>query len=123
MHPAELWDLCQLDAHDARINAACLYLQVHFRDAEGTQAAEDLPIASSSASVESQTAGDPASKEKGAHGCTHYRRRCRLVAPCCGETFWCRHCHNEVKSQDEMVCIAMIMTASKQDADSLLLAC
>ena len=24
------------------------------------------------------------------HGCTHYRRRCRLVAPCCGEYFWCR---------------------------------
>jgi RING finger and CHY zinc finger domain-containing protein 1 len=27
----------------------------------------------------------------------HYRRKCLLVAPCCGEVFWCRHCHNEVK--------------------------
>ena len=28
-------------------------------------------------------------------GCEHYRRGCRLVAPCCGgEAFWCRHCHN-----------------------------
>lgn len=30
-------------------------------------------------------------------GCTHYRRRCRIVASCCGEAFWCRHCHNEQK--------------------------
>ena len=29
------------------------------------------------------------SREKGMHGCAHYRRRCRLVAPCCGEAFWC----------------------------------
>mmetsp|Transcript_21897 Transcript_21897/g.48389 ORF Transcript_21897/g.48389 Transcript_21897/m.48389 type:complete len:271 (+) Transcript_21897:53-865(+) len=31
-------------------------------------------------------------------GCRHYARRCRIVAPCCGEAFWCRHCHNEAKS-------------------------
>ena len=30
-------------------------------------------------------------------GCEHYRRRCKLVAPCCGEVFWCRFCHDEVK--------------------------
>ena len=28
------------------------------------------------------------SREKGMHGCMHYRRRCKLVAPCCGEAFW-----------------------------------
>ena len=33
----------------------------------------------------------------------HYRRRCRMVAPCCGEVFWCRHCHNELKTADEWV--------------------
>ena len=33
----------------------------------------------------------------------HYRRRCRMVAPCCGEVFWCRHCHNEVKTANEWV--------------------
>eukprot|EP00878_Enallax_costatus_P019254 GHUV01020309.1.p1 GENE.GHUV01020309.1~~GHUV01020309.1.p1 ORF type:complete len:137 (+),score=29.09 GHUV01020309.1:227-637(+) len=35
------------------------------------------------------------------YGCEHYRRRCKLVAPCCGEVFWCRHCHNQVKDDSE----------------------
>jgi RING finger/CHY zinc finger protein 1 len=36
-------------------------------------------------------------------GCEHYRRRCKLVAPCCGDVFWCRHCHNAVKNDGEEV--------------------
>ncbi|XVF47947.1 hypothetical protein PTKIN_Ptkin03bG0150400 [Pterospermum kingtungense] len=32
------------------------------------------------------------------YGCSHYRRRCRIRAPCCGEIFACRHCHNEAKN-------------------------
>ncbi|XP_031487607.1 probable E3 ubiquitin-protein ligase RZFP34 [Nymphaea colorata] len=32
------------------------------------------------------------------YGCHHYRRRCRIRAPCCNEIFDCRHCHNEVKN-------------------------
>ena len=32
------------------------------------------------------------------YGCSHYRRRCRIRAPCCGEIFDCRHCHNEAKN-------------------------
>ncbi|KAL3680301.1 hypothetical protein R1sor_023257 [Riccia sorocarpa] len=35
------------------------------------------------------------------YGCTHYRRRCRIRAPCCGEVFDCRHCHNEAKNTNE----------------------
>ena len=36
------------------------------------------------------------SKSINFHGrCQHYRRRCRIRAPCCGEVFDCRHCHNE----------------------------
>nr|XP_016437168.1 PREDICTED: uncharacterized protein LOC107763215 [Nicotiana tabacum] len=31
------------------------------------------------------------------YGCSHYRRRCRIRAPCCNEIFDCRHCHNEAK--------------------------
>lgn len=27
--------------------------------------------------------------------CKHYRRRCRIRAPCCNEVYSCRHCHNE----------------------------
>lgn len=40
---------------------------------------------------------------EGAYGCSHYRRRCKLVAPCCPEVFWCRHCHNQVMHDDEKV--------------------
>eukprot|EP00249_Psilotum_nudum_P010987 c22894_g1_i1 orf=915-1868(+) len=32
------------------------------------------------------------------HGCVHYRRRCRIKAPCCDSVFDCRHCHNEAKN-------------------------
>lgn len=45
----------------------------------------------------------PADRGVMEHGCSHYRRRCKLVAPCCGEVFWCRHCHNQVKNEDEPV--------------------
>ena len=31
-------------------------------------------------------------------GCTHYRRRCKLRSPCCGELFSCRFCHDADKS-------------------------
>jgi len=33
-------------------------------------------------------------------GCRHYRRRCRIVAPCCGEVTSCRHCHAEYETHD-----------------------
>ncbi|CAL5347055.1 unnamed protein product [Camellia sinensis] len=32
------------------------------------------------------------------YGCKHYRRRCKIRAPCCNEVFDCRHCHNESTS-------------------------
>ena len=55
----------------------------------------DEPMVDSSAAVRQKGAGR--------YGCIHYRRRCKLVAPCCGEVFSCRHCHNDVKSTNEMV--------------------
>ncbi|CAG7910647.1 unnamed protein product [Brassica rapa] len=33
----------------------------------------------------------------GYYGCSHYRRRCKIRAPCCDEVFDCRHCHDEAK--------------------------
>lgn len=27
--------------------------------------------------------------------CVHYKRRCKIRAPCCNQIFYCRHCHNE----------------------------
>ncbi|OVA17965.1 zinc finger protein [Macleaya cordata] len=38
----------------------------------------------------------------GDFGCTHYRRRCKIRAPCCNEIFDCRHCHNEAKNAMEV---------------------
>lgn len=38
----------------------------------------------------------------GNFGCSHYRRRCKIRAPCCGEIFDCRHCHNESKNSIEV---------------------
>ncbi len=40
---------------------------------------------------------------RGEYGCRHYRRRVRFITPCCNEEWWCRHCHNEVKYQQENV--------------------
>jgi RING finger/CHY zinc finger protein 1 len=35
------------------------------------------------------------------HGCAHYRSRAQLLAPCCGEWFACRLCHDEARSDGE----------------------
>ena len=79
-------------------------LQARFRSMEGVEAVETVAVASSPGPSDPEAAVNLANREKGEHGCTHYRRRCRLVTPCCGEVFWCRHCHNEAKSQNETVC-------------------
>lgn len=36
-------------------------------------------------------------------GCEHYSRSCRLLAPCCGQWYSCRHCHNAVHDTEEQV--------------------
>jgi RING finger/CHY zinc finger protein 1 len=54
------------------------------------------------ANAESWAVVDPVRDQGlGRLGCAHYKRRCRLVAPCCGEVFWCRHCHNAAKDDGE----------------------
>eukprot|EP00949_MAST-11_sp_MAST-11-sp1_P003913 g3913.t1 len=47
-------------------------------------------------------------QQKGVHkggtlpkACAHYPRQCSLVAPCCGEVFPCRFCHDEEKGKWE----------------------
>ncbi|KAJ0944871.1 putative protein kinase RLK-Pelle-CrRLK1L-1 family transcription factor C2H2 family [Helianthus annuus] len=47
--------------------------------------------------IETQLAPDY-NKEKMLHGCEHYKRRCKLHAPCCNELFTCHHCHNKYTS-------------------------
>ncbi|KAJ1689450.1 hypothetical protein LUZ63_013605 [Rhynchospora breviuscula] len=36
------------------------------------------------------------------HGCAHYKRRCKIRAPCCNQIFGCRHCHNEAMNSMEV---------------------
>ncbi|XP_078317907.1 RING finger and CHY zinc finger domain-containing protein 1-like [Crassostrea virginica] len=36
------------------------------------------------------------------YGCEHYKRKCALIAPCCGKTYTCRFCHDE-KEDHELV--------------------
>jgi hypothetical protein len=36
--------------------------------------------------------------------CKHYRRRCRIRAPCCNDVFHCRHCHNESTVCSALLC-------------------
>lgn len=38
------------------------------------------------------------------YGCEHYRRRCKIRAPCCNEVFHCRHCHNEHTKDRHELC-------------------
>nr|XP_043635821.1 E3 ubiquitin-protein ligase MIEL1-like isoform X2 [Erigeron canadensis] len=38
---------------------------------------------------------DPLDFGKLLRGCEHYRRRCKIRAPCCNQIFFCRHCHND----------------------------
>lgn len=49
---------------------------------------------------------------EGILGCKHYRRNCRLVAPCCGKSVTCRLCHDETMDHEidryaiqEVVCM------------------
>src|SRR3989304_10601924 len=34
--------------------------------------------------------------EQESYGCKHYKRRCKIVAPCCNKIFSCRLCHDYV---------------------------
>ena len=61
-------------------------------DGDGRVDGEDGRRESAPASAGPTT---PASSSGEFYGCKHYSRRVKIVAPCCGEVFWCRHCHND----------------------------
>ncbi|KAD4178560.1 hypothetical protein E3N88_27151 [Mikania micrantha] len=50
------------------------------------------------------------------HGCEHYKRRCKLRAPCCNKLFSCRHCHNKYThaSNDPIESHKMVLKDVKQ---------
>jgi RING finger/CHY zinc finger protein 1 len=56
---------------------------------------ESFPEEESSQSINKNDLQDKGYME---YGCQHYRRRCRIRAPCCNEIVDCRHCHNEAKN-------------------------
>ncbi|KAE9610036.1 putative aminoacyltransferase, E1 ubiquitin-activating enzyme [Lupinus albus] len=37
------------------------------------------------------------------YGCKHYKRNCKLFAPCCNQLHTCIHCHNEVSEPDHSI--------------------
>ncbi|CAJ1944002.1 unnamed protein product [Sphenostylis stenocarpa] len=50
------------------------------------------------------------------YGCKHYKRNCKLFAPCCNQLHTCIHCHNEEsdhsidrKSITKMMCMKCLM--------------
>ncbi|KAK8537558.1 hypothetical protein V6N12_043716 [Hibiscus sabdariffa] len=52
-------------------------------------------------------------------GCKHYKRNCKLFAPCCNQLHTCIHCHNEVadhkldrKSVTKMMCMKCLVIQS-----------
>lgn len=51
-------------------------------------------------------------KNQELNGCTHYKRNCAIVAPCCQKVFNCRFCHDQASDHEinryeikEMVCL------------------
>jgi RING finger and CHY zinc finger domain-containing protein 1 len=79
----------------------------HARDSSGpSNDNNDEPLApgpgpSSVAETASEDLTALRNRGRGLHGCRHYRRRARFITPCCNEEWWCRHCHNEAKYQQE----------------------
>ena len=77
---------------------------------DGMEEAEVLSNDLSSSSEASSSSADAPADESQpqaaddalpTRGCEHYRRGCRLRAPCCGEVFACRFCHDAVKFDGE----------------------
>ncbi|CAA6654228.1 unnamed protein product [Spirodela intermedia] len=63
------------------------------------------------------------------YGCKHYRRRCKIRAPCCNEVFTCRHCHNESTSdqhelpRQEVQRVICLICDTEQPAGRVCLNC
>lgn len=42
------------------------------------------------------TSISPSSSDSNSHGCNHYRRHCKVSAPCCNIFYSCHNCHDEM---------------------------
>lgn len=54
--------------------------------------ARNLASEADARGAEPATAAPPAA---GSGGCAHYQRHCLLLAPCCGQYYSCRFCHDD----------------------------
>ena len=57
--------------------------------------------------------------------CKHYKRKCKIVAPCCDKVFPCRLCHNELqhheierKNISEVICLVCGPDSRQQQSES-----
>ncbi|KAK1265541.1 hypothetical protein QJS04_geneDACA021306 [Acorus gramineus] len=82
---------------------------------------EDCSIAEESRNAMNATDSERLERGHLLYGCHHYRRRCRIRAPCCNEIFDCRHCHNEAKELDccHTLLIEACITAGSLASDYL----
>ena len=58
------------------------------------------PVAEAPAASEPEFARRATAADARTYGCEHYKRRCKLLSPCCGEWFACRFCHDAVKHDE-----------------------
>ena len=58
------------------------------------------PLAEAPAASEPEFARRTTAADARAYGCEHYKRRCKLLSPCCGEWFACRFCHDAIKHDE-----------------------
>lgn len=49
-----------------------------------------------------RTISDAEDQNDRANGCKHYKRKCKVYAPCCSKLVWCRRCHDETDPSHEM---------------------
>ena len=65
------------------------------RTNENTESVRDSEETESVSDMEDMKDTDDTEKNELVYGCKHYRRKCRIVAPCCNTVYTCRRCHDE----------------------------
>lgn len=59
------------------------------------------PLHGSSPSSSMSSSSSSSSSSTPYTGCTHYHRKCQLLAPCCNTYYPCRFCHDEERDENE----------------------
>lgn len=68
-----------------------------------TATATTATTATSTATNDNESCSDQISPDNiPLHGCRHYLRKCKIIAPCCNKPFWCRFCHDEEMNSEKI---------------------